>query len=928
MKKLVLSTLLVLQALFVFAQQNPALKGKVVDAKSQKPLQNVVAIIQSTNQSVVTDIDGIFIFKTIPSGDQVLVIKSSGYNQQTFVLEPTNGETLNLGIVALEEDITSEQQLSLVTITENDLGDDNSGSESTSGLLQATRDIYQQAAAFNWGLARFRIRGLDNEHGVTMINGISMNKIYDGRPQWGNWGGLNDATRNQEFTMGSAPSDYTFGSALGTQEINTRASFYRPGSRVSMSGTNTNYSWRMMGTHASGMDKDGWAFVVSASRRWAQEGYFEGTDYGANSFFASVEKKINDKHSLNLTAIYAQNSRGKNSPNTKEVNDLMGVEYNSFWGWQDGKKRNSRDKDLEEPIAMLSHYWKISEKTTLNTNVAFQTGKIGNSRLDFQLGNNPDPTYYRNLPSYYLNYHTPDGIWQPNFTQAANARNYFLNNSQIDWNAMYLANQNSANIGRSIYVLYEDRTDDNLLSANSILNSSIAENITLNAGVNFRKLRSHNFQNVLDLLGGQYFLDIDQFFSGNAAQPDLNNPNRQVVEGDKYGYNYILNALTIDGFTQFKFTYDKVDFYLAQSFARTEYQREGLYRNGVYADNSYGKGNRITFENFGFKGGLTYKLTGRHLFDFNGLYLTKAPTLRNTFSNARLNNLITPDITSESIFSADGSYIIRAPKFKGRLTAFYSKIKDATEISFFYAESIGDAEGEEDSFVSEIVTGLDKQNMGLELGLEYQLTPTIRATLAASYGQYIYSDNARLKTNDDNIAATGNNPITDFGTVYLKNYRQPGMPQTAASFGLEYRDPKFWHIGANINYLGNTYLDVSSILRTDNFTLNSSGISFPGATEERVRNVLQQEEFDGFSLLNLTGGKSWRISNKNRNTIGFFATINNVLDTIYKTGGFEQSRKATFPDMQQDLASGTRAFGPRYFYGLGRTFFVNFYINF
>ena len=42
-----------------------------------------------------------------------------------------------------------------------------------------------------------------------MINGISMNKLYDGRPQWSNWGGLNDATRNQEFTMGSAPSDYT-----------------------------------------------------------------------------------------------------------------------------------------------------------------------------------------------------------------------------------------------------------------------------------------------------------------------------------------------------------------------------------------------------------------------------------------------------------------------------------------------------------------------------------------------------------------------------------------------------------------------------------------------------------------------------------------------------------------------------------------------
>ena len=151
------------------------------------------------------------------------------------------------------------------------------------------------------------------------------------------------------------------------------------------------------------MNKDGWACVVSASRRWAEEGYFEGTDYSANSLFASVEKKINDKHSLNLTAIYAQNSRGKNSPNTKEVNDLMGIKYNSYWGWQDGKKRNSRDKDVEEPIVMLSHYWKITEKTTLNTNVAFQTGSIGNSRIDYQLGNNPDPTYYRNLPSYYSN---------------------------------------------------------------------------------------------------------------------------------------------------------------------------------------------------------------------------------------------------------------------------------------------------------------------------------------------------------------------------------------------------------------------------------------------------------------------------------------------------------------------------------------------
>src|SRR5690606_8944530 len=169
-------------------------------------------------------------------------------------------------------------------------------------------------------------------------------------------------------------------------------------------------------------------------------------------------------------------------------------------------------------------------------------------------------------------------------------------------------------------------------------------------------------------------------------------------------------------------------------------------------------------------------------------------------------------------------------KFKARLTGFFNKIQNSSEISFYYAESIGDSDGEEDSFVSEIVTGLDKQSLGGELGLEYQITSTIKATASASYGQYIYSDNAKLITNDDGRAALGNNPLRDFGTVYLKDYRQPGMPQQAYSFGLEYRDPHFWWIGANINYLDDSYVDVSSILRTDNFTIDpGTGVNYAGA---------------------------------------------------------------------------------------------------
>ena len=902
------------------AQNQSTVKGKVVDSKSQNPLGSVKVTIQSNEQFVITNQLGEFLIKGISAGDQILVVSVDGYNTQNFAIEVVAGQTLDVGLMFLEEDITSEQQLSLVTITENDLGDDNSGSESTAGLLQSSRDAYQQAAAFNWGQARFRMRGLDNEYGVTMINGITMNKIYDGRPQWSNWGGLNDVTRNQEFTLGSAPSDYTFGGILGTQEINTRASLYRKGTRISQSGTNTNYSWRSMITHNSGLMDNGWAYSVSGSRRWAQEGYFTGSDYAANSFFVSVEKRFNKNHSLNFTSIYAQNSRGKSSPNTNEVNALKGIKYNSYWGYQNGKKRNSRDKDVEEPILMLSHYWKMSEKTTLNTNVAYQTGSIGNSRLDYQGGNNPDPTYYKNLPSYFTNLGDAAG--------AIAAESYFLNNSQINWNDMYIANQNSADAGRSVYALYEDRTDDKQISANSILFSDLSDNIKLNAGASFKKLKSHNFQNMLDLLGGQYFSDVDPFYQGDQTQSDLNNPNRQIKEGDTYGYNYNLNAIVMDAFTQFKFSYKKTDFYLAQSFSRSQYEREGLYRNGIYANNSFGKSGKQIFENFGFKGGFTYKITGQHLLDFNGAYMTKAPNMRNTFANARINNNITPELENEQVTSLDASYVVRMPKFKARLTGFASNVKKATEISFFYAEGVGEDVdgGDEDAFISEILTNVEKKNFGAELGLEYAITSTIKATAAASYGQYLYANNPNLKVNDDGQASLSNpQPVVDFGKAYLKNYRLPGMPQTAASFGLEYRDPHFWWIGANINYLADSYLDVSNILRTDNFSLDNSGISYPGATEETVRAALKQEKFAEFNLLNVTGGKSWRVDGT---TIGFFASVNNVLDTTYKTGGFEQSRKATFPDQQADNANGTPSFGSKYFYGYGRTYFVNLYVNF
>ena len=908
-----------MQVVFAFGQSDSGVSGKVVDSKTQEPVQSVIVSIQNTNLMQLTDANGKFSFKKVEVGNQLVLFKSNGYKDQLVQIEITEGKILDMGTISFEMDLTQEKQLVLITITDNDLSDDNSGSESTAGLLQASKDVFLQAAAYNFGQARFSVRGIDNEYSSILINGVSMNRLSDGRPQYGNWGGLNDATRNQEFTNGSAPSDYTFGGIAGTQYISTRASIYRPGTRISFLGTNTNYSYRAMVTHASGMDKNGWAYVVSGGRRWAQEGFFDGTDYAANSLFASIEKKINDNHSINITSVYAQNRRGKNSPNTQEVTDLKNFKYNSYWGDQEGEKRNSRVKDVEEPIFTLSHYWKLNSKSKLHTNLSYQFGHIGNSRIDFQKADNPDPNYYRKLPSYYTTLYTYNNdvaTYTPDFVAAEQAKANFLANPQMDWTAMYRTNsQNIPNGSR--YVLYEDRTDDKTLIANTILSSQLADNIVMNAGGSFTKSKSSNFKNLLDLLGGDYYNDINTFgIDEDEQQSDLNNSNRTVGEGDKYGYNYDINAVKIDAFTQFKFTYDKVDFYLGQSFTRSSYQREGLYKNGYYPENSLGKSEKKNFDNFGFKGGATYKITGQHYIDFNGVYMSKAPNTKDVFPNARLSNQITNNITNETIRSVDASYVIRMPNLKARFTAYFNETENTTDISFYYADAVSLGNGE---FVSEVVSGQNKRNKGIEAGIEYQLTSTIKATAVAAYGDYTYTNDANLV-----IRADGATEPVFSGKTYMEGYKQAGMPQQAYSAGLEYRDPKFWWISANVNYLSDNHLDVAPLLRTSQFITNSDEANFP-YDAELAASYLAQEKFNSFTLVNVVGGKTWRIQEK---TLGLFANVNNVFDIQYKTGGFEQARNATYSELYKDHQGPTRSFGSKYFYGYGRTFMVNIYLNF
>lgn len=916
MKRELLSILFILLGASLWAQQY-TIKGKVTDALTGDPVADVSLLIEGSAFETKTNILGDFILAgDLPAGDQVLIVSKNDYISQRLPIILENNNTLFFEKIPLEIDVTTEQmEIGLITLNDNELsGDDDQASYNISGLLSASNDAFLNAAAFDFSATFFRPRGLDSENGKVLINGVEMNKLYNGRPQWSNWGGLNDVQRNREFSMGISANEYTFGGLAGSTNMVMRASQYRSGGRVSYASANRSYAGRVMGSYSSGLTKSGWSYSFLASRRFGEEGYIDASLYDANSFFASVEKQLGTNHSLNFTAFYTPNRRGSSSPNTQEVFDLKGLKYNSYWGYHYGPKRNSRVKEIKEPVFMLNHYWDISDKTQLNTNVAYQFGTSGRSRLGYDNAPNPDPTYYQKLPSYFIG--DPDGA---NYESAYRAYDEFVSDGQIDWEKIYATNL--AYGGTSRYYLYEDRSDDNQLTLNTIITSQLTDNITLNGSVNYRNLLSKNYANMIDLLGGNGYLDIDSFNTGDASQSDLNNPDRVVGEEETFKYNYELEAEVYNAFAQAQFKYNKIDFYLGANVGNTSYLRNGLYRNGNFANSSYGDSEEMTFTNYGVKAGFTYKINGRHLIDVNSAYFTEAPTLRNTFSNSRQNNATVTGLTEESKTTVDASYIYRSPIVKARLTGYYTMIQDASEISFYYADGIsGLGRDVTTAFVQEVLTGIDKQHIGGELGVEAQVTSTIKLKAAAAYGEYTYANNPNLYLTSDDFEEE-----LSYGQSSLENYKIAGGPQQALQLGFEYRDPDYWWIGATTNFFSHAYLDISPLTRTQNFYLDTDGVPFNDYNESTAREILRQERFDDYMLVNVVGGKSWRIDNY---YVGFFATVNNVLDKKYKTGGFEQGRSANYRSLLEDSSKETRVFGPKYWYGTGTNYYLNFYIRF
>ena len=983
-KKVLLTIAAVFCTLSLFAQSEwGGVKGTVVNRAGRAPIADAAITITQGGETIATatsDAEGKFLIEPLSNGMYDMTIKAPGFLDANVnvTVEGYVKDLIFVGMI-IEQIVTDVDDSNFA---EFDM--DDSGFEDAPSILFDSNDPFTDIASFGFSNVRFKNRGYTNESQDVYLSGVRMNDAITGYSPYSLWSGLNEAMRSKESTIGNEVSDYGFGGYNGVTNLHAMPSSVRPGWRFSALTNSATYRLRLMATYASGELDNGWSYAVNVSARLGGNDWVKGVYYRNFAYYAGVEKKFGDMHRIGLVTFAAPGQRGAQNASTQEVYDLIGDNmYNSNWGYQNGKVRNARVRKTFEPVTILKYTATPSDDLEASATLLWRSGKNGYTAMDWYDAADPRPDYYRNLPSYY--WMADEDYDRQNFEKYAWAKDAWENDypeyTHLNWDRLYNVNWNNYDengLRRSKYAVEERRVDQNDININASVKWAASKAFTLTGGITYRWNRTEYYKKMDDLLGGDYYINIDQFaerdFASSPAmvQNDLdyylaNGEAQALAQGDKYGYDYYAHVRNADIWANGSLDLGGFKANLALKAGYSKFWREGLVRKGLFAgldDNgnefivdgknltsyemvngvktpitSKGKSAVSDFLTYSAKLGLQYHFEGGHRVYANAGYYNDAPTFAQSFISPRTRNSLVPNLETVKTTSADINYQYSNNGYNVRVTGFWTTINDQTDMMSFYDDS-------QNSFTNFAMSGIDQRHMGIELGFKIPIiVQGLSLEGALSWGEYIYTSTPRMTQTVDNSAEVifDNQPVpywasspifrktimdgesvyeTDLnGNAVIEGWQKhyvPSTPQLAADLGLNYRTNSYWFFELHGQYFANSYLDMNPLYRTDMATAGPDGI----VTPVEIEYMTAQEKFDPVFVLNASVGKSWYIDRIYN--FGFSLNIQNITNNRYvKTGGYEQTRLIDSKSMERYYR-----FDSKYFYMQGLNYMLNLYFRF
>lgn len=612
---------------------------------------------------------------------------------------------------------------------------------------------------------------------------------------------------------------------------------------------------------------------IFTDRRWGKDGYIKGINSEpiSGAFFLGINS---DNHSVDVTYSGYYGNRGIRPYVTQEVYDLAQDNYyNPYYGYQNGKGRNIRSRDYEQNLINLNYSLKVNTKLQVDLSVLSIFGENGYTFPSWFDAMSPYPDYYRYLPDFYSNFLISEDLYEAWSTNDPSV-------TEINWQRMYETNiYSNPEHGekRSHYIIAE--------SAKKFFNNSIIAGIAftplrqlkLTAGMEFYSGTSSNFSRMKDLMGGDYWLDIDQFilydeYYGEKAENNLRDPGRKVLEGERFGYDYKIytDKFNVSGKAEYNALKWKLRGEL--TIGRTSHQRHGNYEKENFPDyHSFGKSVKKKFNEADLKLSALFSFSLRHYAEASVWIAQKPPLYTEIFFEPRCRNNTVDEALTSQIRSFDIKYKYISPYLSMELIAYCTSHKKGSNIFNYYDDPLS-------QYVTVALTGIDKIYGGLELSAEYIPTPRFTATLYAAVNISKYNSDADVEISDYNSGST----LLKNGKSMLTGYHLANGPQAVISVEGKYTFPRWWRLGMSLNLAGNNYVSVNPVRRM-------SRVTDVAASKEVLTELLDQEKLGDAFTVNLTLSKNFRINNGNY--IGLWTSVNNILNNrsiIYS--GYEQMR--------------------------------------
>lgn len=802
---------------------------------------------------------------------------------------------------------------SAFTFTESQLGEDDDMSQNVT-IVNSNSNIYANEVGYLWSPVRFRYRAFNQKYNDVYINGALMNDAESGQFRYSQVGGLNNQTRSGEYSLPFEANNFSMPSMGGANNYNFRPSAMPIGNKAALSVANRNYTLRGMYSYSSGLNDKGWAVAAALTYRWADRGYVEGTFYNSLSYFLGIEK-VTGNHSISFVTWGNPTERASQGASTDEMywiaNDRY---YNPYWGYQNGKKRNSRVINDFAPTALLTWDWKINDDMKLTTSLTGKYSMYKSTKLNYNNSDNPQPDYWKVLPSSYFNVWNEDdnsyrteSAWDA-WNNAYNWLSLSKVNRQIDFDRLYAANVSASQQGADAMYYIQAKHNNQLdFKLSSTLDMKLDDRQKLVMGMNLGTTKGMHYQTMDDMLGATQFHNINYYALGKydinseQVQYDLNNPNAKVGDGDRFGYDYNILVDRADFWTTYSATLSRMHAFVSARVGGTQMQRDGKMRNGLAKDNSYGKSGTARFLDGGGKIGLSFNLGMGNIIQLGAGYELRTPTAYTAFASPEINNDFVANLKNEKVLSAELGYSLNTSWVRANVNAYYSRIKDATEWQCFYFDNANSF-----SYVS--LTGVEKEYYGVEYGLKFKITSAFSIQAVGTVSEAKYANDANVRYM---LSTSG-----DYGNdiCHLKGVREASTPLLAQSLTLSYSN-KGWFIDLTGNYYDHIYLSPSVYYRYDEICEHDN---------DGNAIVPDQLEGNGGFMLDASIGKLIRLR---KGQLSINLTLTNILNNRdICTGGYEQSR--------DNLTSSGNSRGyvfsmnPKKFYAYGTNGMLNFTYRF